>query len=139
MAEEPEGTTQDDWGTTPVLTRKQREAIPYLVGARSLEQGCKEAKLGKTTLYHWLKDEAFRDALEKAREDVARESIQRLKANVTKAVDGLIELAGDDEKWIRLRACERVLDFFLKFKELEVIEGRLEKIEKVVWERRTYR
>ena len=57
MVEEPEGTTQDDLGTTPVLTRKQREAIPYLVGARSLEQGCKEAKLGKTTLYAWLKDQ----------------------------------------------------------------------------------
>ena len=70
---------------------------------------------------------------------MARESIQRLKANVTKAVDGLIELTGDEEKWIRLRACERVLDFFLKFKEMEVIEGRLEKIEKIVWERRTYR
>ena len=39
-----------------ILSRKQREAIPSLIGARSLEEGRKRAKVGQRTLYRWLKE-----------------------------------------------------------------------------------
>jgi len=120
------------------LTRKQREAIPHLIGARSLEEGCRRAKLAKTTLFKWLKEEAFREALERTREEVISEALGRLKASITQAVDGLIQLMVAEEKSIRLRACQTVLDFVLRAREIEEVSERLTRVERVVFERRTY-
>ena len=121
------------------LSRKQVEAIPYLVGARSLEEGCRKARVAKSTLYQWLKDEPFRKELARHREQITSEALERLKASITRAVDGLIELVGDKDKGIRFRAIEKVLDFFMKVKEADELEARLEKVERVMLERRTYR
>ena len=134
---EPKSTKPN--GFEKGLTRKQVEAIPHLVGARSLEEGCKKARVAKSTLYQWLKDETFKNELERQRDEVIREALERLKASITRAVDGLIKLAEDKEKGIRLRAIEKILDFFLKVKEVDEIEVRLEKVERVILERRTYR
>ena len=121
------------------LSRKQIEAIPHLVGAGSLEAGRKKAGVAKTTLYQWLKDETFKAELERTREAVTREALDRLKGAITRAVEGLIHLAVDKNKSVRLRACEKVIDFFLKVREADEIECRLEKIERIILERRTYR
>ena len=139
MNPEPKPNSTETNDIQNPLTRKQIEAIPYLVGAKSLEEGCRKAKVAKTTLYQWLKNESFKTELERTRERVTREALDRLKAAITRAVEGLIHLAQDKNKSIRLRACEKVIDFFLKVKEADEIEGRLEKIEKIILERRTYR
>ena len=104
-------------GIEKALSRKQREAIPHLVGARSYEAGCKKAGLAKGTLYKWLRDETFKTALERQREAIIAESLQRLKLAITKAVDGLTELVESEEKGIKLKACEKVLDFFFKVRQ----------------------
>jgi len=132
---EPEETNLNDFG----LTRKQKEAIPHLVGARSFEEGCRKARIAKATLYGWLKNENFKAELERQRDEVINESLERLKSSVTQAIEGFIELMEAKEKPIRIRACEKILDFFFKTKEVEEIEDRLEKIEKIVLERKTYR
>ncbi len=137
LENEPKSTKSN--GFEQSLTRKQLEAIPRLVGARSFEEGCRKARVAKSTLYQWLKDETFKNELEKQREVVIREALERLKTSITMAVDGLIELAGDNEKGIRLRAIEKILDFFFKVTEIEEIEARLQKVERVMLERRTYR
>ena len=121
------------------LTRKQRVAIPHLIACRSIEQGCRKAKLSKVTLYRWMKDQTFNDALGAARNKVIEEALERLKVSITKGVNGLVSLTGAREKSIRLRACIAVVDFFLKIKQTEEIEGRLEKIERIIFERKSYR
>lgn len=121
------------------LTRKQKEAIPHLIGTRSMEEGRVKAKLSKSTLYQWLKDETFKAELKRQREDMIAEALDRLKRAITTAVQGLTELMGAPEKNIKIRACERTLEFFFRAKELEEIEERLETVEKIVLERRTYK
>jgi len=117
---------------TNSLTRKQREAIPHLIGARSLEAGRKKAKLSKSTLYKWLQDETFKADLDRQREAIISEALDRLKASIGKAVEVLTGLMDAPEKNIKIRACERVLEFFLKAKEIEEIEARLSELEKSV-------
>src|SRR5208337_689479 len=117
---------------TNSLTRKQREAIPHLIGARSLEAGRKKAKPSKSTLYKWLQDETFKADLDRQREAIISEALDRLKASIGKAVEVLTGLMDAPEKNIKIRACERVLEFFLKAKEIEEIEARLSELEKSV-------
>jgi hypothetical protein len=118
------------------LTRKQTECIPHLIGARSLEEGRLKAKVSKATLFKWLKEDLFKSELDRQREIVISEALDRLKVSLSKAVDELAGLIDADEKNIKIRACERVIEFFLKTKELSEIEGRLSALEKAVTQRR---
>jgi len=120
------------------LTRKQREAIPHLIGARSLEAGCRKAGIVKSTLWHWMKEKSFREEMEKSREEVISDALQRLKNGISKAIDELLKLVEDKNKLIKIRAAEKVLDFYLRVKELDEVEGRLQTIEKIILEKRTY-
>ena len=47
------------------LTEKQLRLIPFLLGAPSMEEACKQAKISKATVYGWLKEEAFREEVAK--------------------------------------------------------------------------
>jgi hypothetical protein len=124
MANRPERTESN------CLTRKQREAIPHLIGARSLEEGRRKAGVSKNTLYTWLKDEKFKAELDRLREEVISDALDRLKRSIADAVEGLTKLMSAKEKNIKIRACERVLEFFFRAKELEEIEARLSELEK---------
>jgi hypothetical protein len=121
------------------LSRKQRECIPHLIGARSLEEGYRKAKLSKATYFRYMREDLFRSELEKARADVIAEALVRLKASVSKAVDGLILLMDGEQEGTRFRACQTTLDFFFRNREIEELENRLEKIERIILEKRTYR
>ena len=43
------------------LTRGQARALPVILSARTVEEGCKNAGISKQTFYNWMKIEVFRD------------------------------------------------------------------------------
>ena len=124
---EPEGTN---------LSRKQREAIPFLIGARSIEEGRRAAKVGQRTIHRWLKETLFRQALEEARERVVSEALERLKDAVTQAVSVLVDIMGGDDPVLRLRAAGMTLDHFFKIRELQELDQRLKRVEEALSTRR---
>ena len=126
-------------GVKTGLSRRQKEAIPFLLGAKSVEEGCRNAGLSKATVFRWLRQDLFKSELEKARQELISQALLRLKESVSKAVEGLISLMDSSQEGTRFRAYEKALDFFFKNRELEDLEGRLAKVEKVVLEKRSYR
>jgi len=44
------------------LSERQLRVIPFLLGAPSVEEGCKRARVSKAAVYEWLKEETFRHA-----------------------------------------------------------------------------
>jgi hypothetical protein len=114
------------------LTARQRRAIPLVLSARNIEEGCRTAKITTQTWYTWLREEGFKAEVDRQREVVISEALDRLKAAVNEAVERLTALMGAEEKNIRLRACERVLEYFLKTKEIEEIEQRVCELEKAI-------
>ena len=118
------------------LTTRQRRAIPLVLAAKNIEEGCRAAKITAVTWYAWLKNEGFKAEVDRQREAVISEALDRLKAAINEAVEGLTGLMSAEEKTVRLRACERVLEYFLKAKEIEDIEERLGRIEKLIEERK---
>ena len=114
------------------LTARQRRAIPLVLSARNIEEGCRTAKITTQTWYTWLREGGFKAEVDRQREAVISEAMDRLKAAVNEAVEGLTALMGVEEKNIRLRACERVLEYFLKTKEIEEIEQRVSELEKAI-------
>lgn len=111
------------------LTQKQLRAIPFLLAAPSIEEGCKRARVGKATVYGWLKEQAFKEELGKRREEVVRGALDTLKANVSRATEALVGLLDSEKEGIQARVAEDIIEFTQKAIEFESLEKRIEALE----------
>jgi Transposase len=112
------------------LTVKQIRTIPYLLAAPSIEEGCKRARVGKATVYGWLKQEFFREELNRRRKEVVELALETLKANVNKATEKLVEHLDSEKETISIRAAESIIEFVQRAIEAEELEQRIRAIEK---------
>ena len=125
--------------TRDALTAKQLRAIPFLLAAPSIEEGCKRARVSKVTVYAWLKQEGFREELRRRREEVVRGALETLKANTAKATETLVKLLDSEKEAIQARAAEDIIEFTQKAIEFEELERRIGALEDFMRERRDYR
>jgi hypothetical protein len=65
--------------------------IPFLLASPSVEEACRQARINKTTVYEWLKDETFRQELKSQRDAVIERALDSLKANIRKATETLVK------------------------------------------------
>lgn len=115
------------------LTRRQRAVLPHLIAASSLEEGCRKARVSKTTVYVWLKERGFQAELKRLRQALVDEAFDRLKAGLTQAVDKLLELLqAEGQLGIQLRAAQTLLDQGIRAVELQDLESRIETLEQEV-------
>lgn len=114
------------------LTPRQKRSIPLVLRARSIDEGCRAAKISPQTWYRWMKVEGFSDTVRTQREAIIAESLDRLKSCVTDAVNELTGLVRTGEGPVRLRACHHVLTHFMKVRELEDMERRLAVLEETI-------
>ncbi len=118
------------------LSRRQIRAIPFFVFARNIEEGARNSKIGRNTFTRWMKNEAFRQEFHRVRDEILQEAIGRLQLSLHRAVDVMADLLEAQEKTIRLRAAQGIIENFFKIKETNEFEERLEKIEAVLFEKK---
>jgi hypothetical protein len=111
------------------LTGRQLRVIPYLLGAPSIEEGCKRARVSKGAVYEWLKDDAFKNELRRRREELTAIALDTLKAGIVKATVTLVNHLDSKRENISIRAAESIIEFAQKALEHENLEKRLEAIE----------
>jgi len=123
-----------------VLKERQIRALPIILGAKSLEEGCRQAKITSTTFRSWLNEyPEFKQAVDDGRRQVAGEAMQRLKSSMSMAIDRLIMLVDSESEEVARKSATSLLQFALELRENEEIEQRIQSIEKIVLERRSYR
>ena len=112
------------------LTRRQRAVLPYLITTPSLEEGCRKARVSKTTVYAWLKEPDFQAELKRLRQALVDEAFDRLKVGLIEATNKLLELLqAKGQLGIQLRAAQTLLDHGIKVTELQEQEARIEALE----------
>jgi len=121
------------------LSDRQLISISHYLDAPSIEETCRRAEISKPTFYSWLKDDNFKTELKKQRDILIKESLDKLKCAINKATEGLIKLMESSREDVRRLACSEVLKHALKSIEIEEIEERLEKVERIVLEKKTYK
>jgi Helix-turn-helix of insertion element transposase len=119
----------DDNDEPKELTSKQKRALPYLLEARSIEEGCKRAGVSKATVYEWLKDDVFRNELKRQRNSIIDSAVDTLKANIAKATETLVKHLDSERENISIRAAESIIAFTQKALEHEELEKRIEALE----------
>ena len=121
------------------LNSKQLRAIPILIGCDTIQATARKTGVSKNTLYAWMQQEEFSKAVSLARKRLLDKAMNKLMNTSMKAVITLEKLLDADSESVRRAAANDVLGHVLKYQELREIEERLETVEKIVMERRTYR
>lgn len=86
--------------------------------------------MGKTTVYGWLKQDIFRDELDRRRKEVVELAFETLKANVTKATQTLVKHLDSGKESISIRAAESIIEFAQRAMESEELEQRIQALER---------
>jgi len=121
------------------LNSKQLKAIPVLIECDTVEGAARKAGISKNTIYSWMQQEEFSKAVSTARKKLLDKAMHKLMSVSMKAVITLEGLLGAESEAVRRAAANDVLSHVLKYRELNEIEERLETVEKIVLERRTYK
>jgi hypothetical protein len=121
------------------LNEKQLRAIPYLLSGKDIENACRAANISTTTFYNWLRNPIFKKELDKQRTNLITDAMTKLRSGVGAAVDRLLALVHSESEEIARKSATSVIEMVLKLRESEEVEQRLESIEKIILERRSYR
>ena len=114
------------------LTANQLRAVRCILQSNSLEEASRTAKVSRTSIYNWLKDENFREKLNKERNTLFCESLDLLKQATGKAVKELIDLLRSRNEKTRRLAAKEIINFSLRMTELRDLGERLNKLEEVI-------
>ena len=120
------------------LSAKQHRAITALLTSKSVTEAATATGQGERTIYRWLSEPAFRQALSAAEGDLIDVATRRLLQLQGSALDTLEALLGDGadaSAGVRLRAAQVTLDHLLKLREMRDIEQRLAALEAATAER----
>ncbi len=118
------------------LTARQLKAIPVIVANPTYTEGCKKAKINRTTFYEWLKTPEFKAELDCQRDEVTEQAFGVLSQSLTKAVETLVKLLDTKDNRLKRLAAKDIIDFIVRHKENEDLDRRLTEIEKRLAEKK---
>ena len=113
------------------LSPQQERAIVALLHQPGLTAAAKEAGVGKTTLWTWMQQPAFREAYRRARREAYAAAVARLQQVAGEAVETLREVMNDKSHQgaARVGAAKAVLDYAVKAAEVEDLSAKVEELE----------
>jgi hypothetical protein len=111
------------------LTKRQVQAIPAILAAKSITDGCREARVSRTQFYTWLEQPDFRAEYERQRSALIDVALDALKASTGEAVEVLKALLKSRNDNVKLRASTAILEHVGRFMEIEDIARRLDALE----------
>lgn len=116
------------------LTPKKRRAIAALLQARTLEAAAELAGVGERTLYRWLQDDSFVQALRAAEGEMIGEAVRGLIADMKANFDVMRGIRDDptSSKGEKLRAAKALDASLLKWRLANNIELRFVELEDIV-------
>jgi predicted site-specific integrase-resolvase len=91
------------------LTAKQEKALAALLALGEVKAAAKSSGVGETTLWRWLKDDAFNAAYRDGRRRLVEASASRLTADSSKASRVLLEAVWEAQAALRRRSIKRVM------------------------------
>jgi transposase-like protein len=119
------------------LTPRQMDAIPHVVTASSIAEGCRSAGITRTTFYKWMREPSFKEEVARHRNKLVEDGMEILKGHFARAVEALVGLLATEAEGLRRQVAMDVIGHVLKLKEMTDIEGRLDAIEKTLAEFRS--
>jgi DNA mismatch repair ATPase MutS len=119
--------------TVDGLTPKQHKALAALLTEPTVIAAAAKVGIGERTLHTWLHEPAFDEAYTAMRHEAVGQAVGRLQHATGIAVDALIEVLDTEytpaPAAVRVSAAKVILDYAIRFRELDEIERRLAELE----------
>lgn len=118
--------------TDPELTPKQRKAVEALLVTGDVTAAAKEAGVSRESLYRWLKQSVFLEAVREA-EARALDELSRLLVRLGRSAATTLAKAMSDADVpaaTRVRAADVTLARLLQLRELATLEARVTELER---------
>jgi transposase-like protein len=118
-------------GEAHPLSPKQRKAVEALLTTGEVSAAAKEAGVSKDSLYRWMKQPAFLDAVREA-ESRALDDLSRLLVRLGRTAVATLAKAMNDPAApyaTRVRAADASLSRLLQLRELATLEARVRALE----------
>jgi hypothetical protein len=112
------------------LTPSQLNAIRSLLECVSIEDAAAQARVSRSSIYNWLKEEHFRETLQRERQVLFSESLDLLKQATGRAVRELLQLLNSNNETTRRLAAREILSQALRVTEVRDLEEKLSGIER---------
>ncbi len=119
------------------LSPRKRRAIAALMSAKDSRSAAQAAGVGERTLYRWLGEPAFKAGLESAEAELAASARRELWARLTGAIEKVDAVMRTNKPSDQLRAAQTIIDYALKFRDMDVIEQRLAALEALLIEQKS--
>jgi hypothetical protein len=119
------------------ISVKQVKFIEALLTSIDIKTACKRSKTARSTLYQRMKDEAFVEALHKAKSKVIDDITTSYLAGLESAKVIMMRIMTNEiyDEAVRLRACNSWNDMWLKLNETANLIPRIELLEEAENER----
>ena len=120
--------------TASALSPKQIKAVDALLATGDVASAAREMKLNKATLYRWLKEPVFNQAVRDA-EARAIDDLARMLVRLCKTATATIYKAMNDQTTpmtVRVRAADIAISRMLQLRELATLEARVTELERNV-------
>ena len=113
------------------LPQKQTQAIVSLLNCRTVSEAATQSGVNESTIWRWMRDQAFSEALQEAKHRTVAQAIIQLQQATGEAVETLRAIITDKEapSSSRVSASKTVLDFAVKALKMEDIEARIKILE----------
>lgn len=112
------------------LSANQRRALSALLAEKSVRDAAAKCNLSEQTLYRYLSEDPFRQALQSAHAAIYAEVSNRLTADILTALEKLwaiVDSATDQN--IKRMAINDWLKHALKIREVDDLEARVQRLE----------
>jgi len=117
------------------LSAKQLKTIPCILAAKTIEAGCKAAKVSKSQYYTWLQEPEFKAELDRQRNELIQRAFNVLSSSMSEAAQTLKNLLKSKNQHIQRLAAVNILEQTYKLSDRQDILERLDKIEKALEQR----
>ena len=119
-----------------MLNQRQIKIIPILIGCDTVEEAARQAGISRGTIYGWMKQEEFQNAVESARKKLLDRAMNKLLNVAMDAVLALEKLLTAESEAVRRAAANDILNHIQRQRELKEFEGRLAAVEQTLSELR---
>lgn len=117
------------------LSAKQYAVIAALVAGKTASEAATTCKVNEATVYRWKQEQAFRDELHAANQEVLKQALTKLIRYTAAAIDTLARNMTNDTgaaasvRSVQVRAAQAILDASIAVHRAADVDRRLEALE----------
>jgi predicted transcriptional regulator len=114
------------------LTKKQVQAIPILLHARTITEGTEKAGITRTTFYQWMKQSEFREEFENRIQEMLNHAYDEFRLSIVDSISALRQIL-NDVQWteydMRFKIAISLIDRIPNLTNLKTLENRVSALE----------